>query len=1604
MSVNVSGKWQLKPQLLYDPDTIPVSGLTFGDDVSVSGAGLPPSTELSGFNLTSKLGVKSNALKKSEVSLPFSTSDSYSYVVVPVGTSIYIFYSTWPKDSGQTSSNTSTGIKIFDTVTKTIEDVTFWGDTVDFVNVTCGCLVSNKIYIFKTGAANHAVIFDIKANRCTKRIFNNGEGGTYTFNISSCAPIGRIIYLYNEPSSSTDHEQRLITFSTSNDTVSIMSDLELPTPKYNVTCVTFNFKVYLFGGYDIPAGRATPTYTYSNKIHVYDPNAKTITESNTTLPIEATSIGVTVDKYGGLYLFGGYDANEHKMYDTIYYISQESIDSGSFILLPSKISETNCRNKCVSVGSDIYIFDSTSTAIQVLHIGDIEIAFQKTNSDGTSTYTPLYNTATNKYSDGIIPPVIFDFGDTEKSISDTAYDWLADNAVLRSSMTSKCVPGKWRMDSAIDIDELPVDYICNGDFTVLDTGYQGFRVAVTDDKTEVLNEYGTFFPYYRTAFAAVGTKIYAFGGYDGSANVDHIRVLDTTTGVVDYVKPGLKLPFPIAKAVCATVGTKIYLFGGNDQYPVIIFDTKTNSIETVSTDLSKSEYLMCAAVGTKIYLFGGDATTNVSVFDTETYTGYKTTSSTNSLIDASVRCAAVGTNIYILGLNLGGSNWGNGIAVYDTARGVYRSPSDYMNPFYGKFMPRSVNKMGLAAFGTKIYLFGGDGGSTDGGSTDGKLDTIYVLDTVTKNFELLSAKLPAGVTFLKPPVVVGFKVYFVETQSSSGWYTKMYSFSPSAKTLCLASTTGNNTWTYTPFYNASIGQYNNPITPPVIFDFGEDEQSLDIALCDWMTNGNMVSRGIEIPVTSAIGATLATQQKFCRKNVTVIPTLQEKSVSVSEDTDIYPDDGYAGLGKVSVAPAMKLNIEYGQAAPTDTTKLWVKAGKPESFKVTGSPDRCNPVNASLPGSLPMCMDSSVAVTVGSKIYLFGGTNGTVMLNTINVFDTETNAVDALSTTLPIGAYGIAGALVGSKIYLFGGRAGTGDLNAINVFDTETNTIETMSTALPSSAQVIACSAVGSKIYLFGGISGNDVLNTINVFDTETNTIETLSTTLSTGLYYASVAAVGSKIYLFGGHNGTTRIDAISVFNTETNTIETLSTTLPVIAVGISSVAVGSTIYLLGGAGYQNVALQTINVFDTTTNVIETLDATLPIPLIKRAFASVGTNIYLFGGREYPANARMNTITVFNTESKTVNVLSTILTGCTGYNSAAEAIGSKIYLFGGQKASGGRLDTIQVFDTTTNTTETLSVTLPATAYGIRSAAIGSKIYLVSGWTFNPLNTINVFDTTTNTIETLDVTIPATNLLPSIAAVGSKIYLFGGRDANSVGSAAINVFDTETNTIETLSVSLPNSIVMPLGETYTPTNDISCAAIGSKIYLFGGCYKTSDLGSRICTNAILVFDTETNTVDTLSVSLPNKSDDITSVAIGTKIYLFNGRNYNNDVLQTIQVFDTETNTIEMSNVVSHAVYAPFNILLVGDKLYVLSNESQKVGTVTVYYLSEIALANNAIFIHEADSGTAFNLIKDPTNVEINVKNVYRGNSNGIAEPVDAYLHNGTNWVNVNTGETT
>ena len=335
--------------------------------------------------------------------------------------------------------------------------------------------------------------------------------------------------------------------------------------------------------------------------------------------------------------------------------------------------------------------------------------------------------------------------------------------------------------------------------------------------------------------------------------------------------------------------------------------------------------------------------------------------------------------------------------------------------------------------------------------------------------------------------------------------------------------------------------------------------------------------------------------------------LTEKGVEIAENATTYEImQSIAGISsEVVESKGVKLNIAYGETAPEDTSKLWIKANEPNNIKLCGDNVGVESVTKVM-SSFPIAYTSMCCASVGTNIYFFGGITSNNAVNTIYMLDTTTQIITKLGTTLPSTRAGMCCASVGTVIYLFGGIVGSTKQNTIYAFDTETKTIRTLSAVLPTKTDYMRCASVGNKIYLFGGYDVV-VTNKIYVFDTENETIRTSGTVLPNAAAMMGCAAIGTKIYLFGGGLSSGADDKIKLFDTETESIATLSEVLPEPLSYIGCAGVGTNIYLFGG--------NTIYVFDTETKTIRTSSTTLPERYSEMCCAGVGTNIYLLSGNK-----------------------------------------------------------------------------------------------------------------------------------------------------------------------------------------------------------------------------------------------------------------------------------------------------------------------------------------------------------------------------------------------------
>lgn len=189
----------------------------------------------------------------------------------------------------------------------------------------------------------------------------------------------------------------------------------------------------------------------------------------------------------------------------------------------------------------------------------------------------------------------------------------------------------------------------------------------------------------------------------------------------------------------------------------------------------------------------------------------------------------------------------------------------------------------------------------------------------------------------------------------------------------------------------------------------------------------------------------------------------------------------------------------------------------------------------LPSVLPFPNSGMSSALVGNKIYLFGGetSSNPAYTDKIVVFDIETKSATTIDAKIPQACRGISCGVIGTKVYLLGGGYLSGSwyrLNTINVFDTETEAITTLDTTLLTADYNMGTVTIGNKIYLFGGDSDR---NSIKVF--------TLTHELAQGDVEIQSGFLNNKFNLINTDNARVEIGVENVFvgneNNEAEVVE-----------------------------------------------------------------------------------------------------------------------------------------------------------------------------------------------------------------------------------------------------------------------------------------------------------------------------------------------------------------------------------------------------------------------------------------------------------------------------------
>ncbi|KAJ6834919.1 tip elongation aberrant protein 1-like isoform X1 [Iris pallida] len=201
------------------------------------------------------------------------------------------------------------------------------------------------------------------------------------------------------------------------------------------------------------------------------------------------------------------------------------------------------------------------------------------------------------------------------------------------------------------------------------------------------------------------------------------------------------------------------------------------------------------------------------------------------------------------------------------------------------------------------------------------------------------------------------------------------------------------------------------------------------------------------------------------------------------------------------------------------------------------------------GNPPSPRDSHSCTTVGDRLFVFGGTDGSSPLKDLHILDTSTNQwiVPAISGEGPPAREGHSAALVDKRIFIFGGcgkSIGNPEevyYNDLYILDTEALAWERARTfgIPPCPRDSHTCSSWGNKIIVLGGEDSSDCyLSDVHMLDAETlvwKQIHTSGQMIAPRAGHATVA-VGSNLFVFGGFTDARNLyDDLHVLNVDSGT-------------------------------------------------------------------------------------------------------------------------------------------------------------------------------------------------------------------------------------------------------------------------------------------------------------------------------------------------------------------------------------------------------------------------------------------------------------------------------------
>ena len=339
---------------------------------------------------------------------------------------------------------------------------------------------------------------------------------------------------------------------------------------------------------------------------------------------------------------------------------------------------------------------------------------------------------------------------------------------------------------------------------------------------------------------------------------------------------------------------------------------------------------------------------------------------------------------------------------------------------------------------------------------------------------------------------------------------------------------------------------------------------------------------------------------------------QEKTINITENgtVNIMPDSGkvlskVTALVNVPTSSGAELNIHYGDTAPEDTSKLWVKTTEPESVEISpdfgyGEAIQTTGVKSGFPTGT-VCVDGD---------YLYA-----VSENYIKKYDK--NTFTFISNLVYVYKKNVYSILVHNGILYYMERVYTqsgfnsyirAKLYAYDLTTKEETVLKSDYNRADARLQLY-----NDKLYIIGGgYNDNDSyidVSGCDIYDISKNTWETVKQYYISRSCYGCVI-IGNNTFIFGGSNfeGDTIYNSIYRINLDTKTVTKCNAVLPIATYDMGVSNLGNYIYLSGG----NKTSQIVYRYDTVNDTIEQVNVTLEHARATCATFFNGTELYLSG--------------------------------------------------------------------------------------------------------------------------------------------------------------------------------------------------------------------------------------------------------------------------------------------------------------------------------------------------------------------------------------------------------